>query len=102
MFRAKADRIEESGGDSFNLLAMPRMLFDVRQGFGRLIRTTTDTGIFAFLDSRAMKKSYGSRIVNSLPGIRVMKNLGEEPKPRVAVPTSGASSGYMDEEEDED
>jgi ATP-dependent DNA helicase DinG len=54
---------------------MPMMLFDVRQGFGRLIRTVSDTGFFAFLDSRAMKKAYGQRIVNCLPDMKIIKQI---------------------------
>jgi ATP-dependent DNA helicase DinG len=75
MFKAKCDLIDDAGGDSFNMLSMPTMLFDVRQSFGRLIRTTTDTGLFAFLDSRATNKSYGRRIVGALPGIRITDSL---------------------------
>lgn len=75
MFKAKADKIDDAGGSSFGMLSMPLMLFDVRQSFGRLIRTTTDTGMFAFLDSRAMKKQYGRQIINALPGIRITDRL---------------------------
>jgi ATP-dependent DNA helicase DinG len=75
MFAAKADKIDSEGGDSFNALSMPLMLFDVRQSFGRLIRTTDDTGLFAFLDSRAMRKSYGQRIINALPTIKILSSL---------------------------
>lgn len=97
MFRAKADKIEEHGGDSFSMLSMPMMLFDVRQGFGRLIRTVSDTGFFAFLDSRAMKKTYGQRIKNSLPDMKIIKQIeGIEP----VGATSGKSSRLLDLEED--
>lgn len=86
MFQAKADLLEREGLSSFALLSLPMALFDVRQGFGRLIRTTTDTGLFAFLDSRAFRKSYGRQIVNSLPRMRVTERLGQEaavaPPPR--------------------
>jgi ATP-dependent DNA helicase DinG len=75
MFKAKCDRIDENGGSSFDMMSMPIMLFDVRQSFGRLIRTTLDTGIFAFLDSRAIKKAYGRRIVSALPNIKITDNL---------------------------
>jgi ATP-dependent DNA helicase DinG len=72
LFRAKCEKIKERGGDDFNGYALPLMLMDVMQGFGRLIRTTTDTGLFCFLDSRANKKSYGVKIRKSLPPIRVV------------------------------
>lgn len=81
MFKAKADKIDDAGGSSFGMLSMPLMLFDVRQAFGRLIRTTTDTGLFAFLDSRAMKKAYGKQIIKALPGIRITDRLGDRGRP---------------------
>lgn len=83
MFKAKCDRIEEAGESSFALLSLPLMLFDVRQGFGRLIRTTTDTGLFAFLDSRAMRKPYGQRIVNALPNITITDSLGDRGRQQI-------------------
>jgi ATP-dependent DNA helicase DinG len=84
MFAAKADLIESDGGSSFNDLSLPLMLFDVRQSFGRLIRTVTDKGLFAFLDSRAMNKSYGQRIINSLPNIQILDSLDGKPRARPA------------------
>jgi ATP-dependent DNA helicase DinG len=52
------------------------MLFDIRQSFGRLIRTVTDTGMFALLDSRALKKSYGGTIRKTLPAIGEVTQIG--------------------------
>jgi ATP-dependent DNA helicase DinG len=104
MFKAKSDKIDEAGGDSFNMLSMPTMLFQVRQGFGRLIRTTDDKGIFAFLDSRAMNKSYGRRIVNALPDIQIVESLNgkvvDKPtKTYAACPKP--SKVFRDDERDE-
>jgi len=45
--RAKAE-----GKNTFNDVSIPRMLFDLRQGTGRLIRRKSDRGIVAILDSR--------------------------------------------------
>lgn len=73
MFKAKCEKIEEAGRNSFSELSLPLMLFDIRQAFGRLIRTTTDTGVFALLDSRALNSSYAGKIRNSLPEARNLK-----------------------------
>ena len=45
------------------------MLFRSRlkQGFGRLIRTKTDRGVVAILDSRLVKKYYGREFLRFLP-----------------------------------
>lgn len=73
LFKAKCAKLEEEGRNSFGELSLPLMLFDVRQAFGRLIRTTTDTGIFALLDSRALNSGYSGKITNSLPNTRKLK-----------------------------
>ena len=38
-----------------------------RQGFGRLIRTTTDSGIFLSLDNRIVAKRYGEIFLHAIP-----------------------------------
>lgn len=75
LFKAKCDKIKDRGGDDFVGYSMPLMLMDVRQAFGRLIRSVDDVGMFCFLDSRAMKKNYGTRIKNSLPKIRIVSQV---------------------------
>jgi len=39
----------------------------LKQGLGRLIRSATDRGILAVLDSRLLRKQYGRRFLESLP-----------------------------------
>ncbi len=76
LFKARCEIIDNKGGSSFKELSMPLMLFDIKQAFGRLIRTTEDTGLFCFLDSRAMKTSYWRSICETLPqGIKSIKEL---------------------------
>ena len=76
MFKAKCDLLDKNGFNSFQNYSMPLMLFDIRQSFGRLIRTVTDTGMFALLDSRALKKSYGGTIRKTLPAIGEVTQIG--------------------------
>lgn len=88
MFKAKCDSLEKNGINSFAHYSLPLMLFDVRQAFGRLIRTTNDQGMFVLLDSRALKKSYGSNIRRSLPEISEVTVVGEapaKPKPKYSL-----------------
>ena len=43
-----------------------------RQGFGRLVRSATDTGRVVVLDSRIMTKNYGRMFLDALPeGVRI-------------------------------
>lgn len=79
MFKAKCDLLDKNGINSFNSYSMPLMLFDVRQAFGRLIRSITDNGLFVLLDSRALNKSYGGNILRSLPRLDRISGIGEVP-----------------------
>jgi ATP-dependent DNA helicase DinG len=65
--RARLDHIEAVGGNSFRDYSMPSAALSLKQGFGRLIRSRTDTGIVAILDSRIATKRYGSYFLDSLP-----------------------------------
>lgn len=44
--------VKRAGKEWFNKVYVPKMIFDLRQGVGRLIRSTTDRGIIAILDTR--------------------------------------------------
>jgi len=47
----------------------------LKQGLGRLIRSTTDRGVLAVLDPRLKTKSYGRLFLKSLPQCRVTSNI---------------------------
>ncbi len=57
----------ETYNDSFNDFAVPDAVLRFRQGFGRLIRTRSDRGVVAILDSRVVHKNYGMTFLESLP-----------------------------------
>ena len=61
----------------FQRLAVPGMALDLQQGFGRQIRTKTDEGMVAILDSRLHSKAYGRQIMGALPPARRIDNLAE-------------------------
>ncbi|HET7318692.1 MAG TPA: helicase C-terminal domain-containing protein, partial [Nitrospirota bacterium] len=50
---------------------VPQATLLFRQGFGRLIRTKTDRGAVAVLDSRIMTQNYGRSFLKSIPKCRV-------------------------------
>jgi ATP-dependent DNA helicase DinG len=55
---------------------VPEMLIKLKQGFGRLIRGETDTGVVAILDFRAGRKgSYRRRVLAALPPCGVTSNI---------------------------
>lgn len=67
VFAARADQIKKTGGNDFSTLSIPAMSLTLIQGFGRLIRSKTDIGVVAILDSRLASTGYGRKIVGTLP-----------------------------------
>lgn len=49
---AKGALEKDANADAFEWIQVPRMLTDLRQGAGRLIRSNTDRGVLAILDPR--------------------------------------------------
>jgi len=45
-----------------------------KQGFGRLIRSTTDRGFVVVLDNRIVTKSYGREFLGVLPDIEIIRD----------------------------
>lgn len=69
---ARVERLREEGRDPFNEYILPRAALKLKQGFGRLIRTATDTGEVHILDGRVLTRSYGKRLLKALPqGIEI-------------------------------
>ncbi len=73
MYRKKAEAVTKRGEDTFMHYSLPEALVRFRQGFGRLIRASTDRGGFIVLDRRIETKSYGAYFINVLPNIPVRK-----------------------------
>jgi ATP-dependent DNA helicase DinG len=48
-------------------LSLPEAVMKFKQGFGRLMRRSSDRGVVAVLDGRLIKKSYGTYFLQSLP-----------------------------------
>jgi ATP-dependent DNA helicase DinG len=58
------------GREAFGLIDVPRAATLLAQGVGRLIRTRSDRGVVAVLDTRLGKASYRWALVNALPPMR--------------------------------
>lgn len=69
--------IEEQGGSSFYEYSVPQAIISLKQGLGRLIRSTTDRGVLAVLDPRLNTKMYGRTFLKSLPPCRVTSDIEE-------------------------
>jgi ATP-dependent DNA helicase DinG len=74
---ARQRYIEDSGGSSFYEYSVPQAIIALKQGLGRLIRSTTDRGVLAILDPRLRTKGYGRTFLQSLPPCRVTSRIDD-------------------------
>jgi predicted DnaQ family exonuclease/DinG family helicase len=63
IFAARAEQVR----DSFQQLALPQAALRLKQGFGRLIRRSTDRGAVVILDNRILGRDYGKAFLEVLP-----------------------------------
>ncbi len=77
LLEARLEAIRGRGGNPFLEYQVPEAVIKFKQGFGRLIRSKTDSGIVAILDPRVLSKPYGRLFLASLPACpRVVEVLG--------------------------
>ncbi|HZI49101.1 MAG TPA: helicase C-terminal domain-containing protein, partial [Pyrinomonadaceae bacterium] len=67
LIEAKLEFIQARGGDAFTEYSLPEAILKLRQGVGRLIRTTADHGIVVILDNRIVTRPYGRAFMEALP-----------------------------------
>ena len=63
VYAARAERVR----DPFTQLALPQAALRLKQGFGRLIRRSTDRGAVVILDNRILGRDYGRTFLEVLP-----------------------------------
>jgi ATP-dependent DNA helicase DinG len=64
---ARLERLAERGLDGFSHYLVPLAALKLKQGFGRLIRSTADVGAVILLDRRVVTKRYGATLLEGLP-----------------------------------
>ncbi len=72
---ARIERMRQLGEDAFSDYQVPVAVLMLKQGLGRLIRSATDRGVLAVLDSRLVERPYGRRFLSSLPNARLVHDL---------------------------
>jgi ATP-dependent DNA helicase DinG len=82
-------RRERARAEAFTNVDLPRAITLLAQGAGRLIRTATDRGVVAVLDSRLATASYRWAIVNALPPMRRTRHLADAEAFLAEVTASG-------------
>jgi len=63
VYAARAERVR----DAFTQLALPQAALRLKQGFGRLIRRSSDRGAVVILDNRILGRDYGKAFLDVLP-----------------------------------
>jgi DNA polymerase-3 subunit epsilon/ATP-dependent DNA helicase DinG len=63
VYAARAERVR----DPFTQLALPQAALRLKQGFGRLIRRSSDRGAVVILDNRILGRDYGRAFLDVLP-----------------------------------
>lgn len=69
IMEGRLERIASTGGSPFWDYQVPSAIILLKQGLGRLIRTSRDHGLLAILDSRLLTKSYARAFLKSLPPV---------------------------------
>jgi ATP-dependent DNA helicase DinG len=67
---------EKLGRACFMDYSVPRAAIALRQGFGRLVRSTSDRGVVVICDSRLIDKGFGRKIKAALPRGGFTRDVG--------------------------
>jgi ATP-dependent DNA helicase DinG len=74
---ARQAAIDARGGSGWMQVSLPQAAVTLAQGAGRLIRSNTDRGVVAILDSRLANRRYGGYLRRSLPPFSFMTDISK-------------------------
>ncbi len=75
VLQARLNYMSKQGGNPFMEHQVPQAAISLKQGVGRLIRDVNDRGVCTICDKRIVKKTYGRRLLKSLPPMPVVHEL---------------------------
>lgn len=75
VLNAKLEAIREQGRNPFGSHQLPAAVIALKQGAGRLIRSSEDRGVLMLCDPRLLSKPYGKVFLNSLPPMKRTRML---------------------------
>ncbi len=74
---ARIDQMNREGRSAFFDYQLPEAVITLKQGAGRLIRDETDRGVLMICDPRLLTRSYGKRVLASLPPMKLTRSAAE-------------------------
>lgn len=77
VIQSRVADIKEHGGNPFFDFQVPRAILALRQGVGRLMRSATDRGVIAIMDTRLFGKGYGRTFLASLPASPTTRKISD-------------------------
>ncbi len=72
---ARLEAIKKQGHSPFGSYQLPAAVIALKQGAGRLIRSSDDRGVLMLCDPRLLSKPYGKVFLNSLPPMKRTRML---------------------------
>jgi ATP-dependent DNA helicase DinG len=85
VFAARSEALEAAGHNSFMELSVPDAVIKFRQGFGRLLRHSSDRGAIVVLDRRLSEKRYGKIFLDSIPPTKICSGTVQDIAERVTL-----------------
>jgi ATP-dependent DNA helicase DinG len=80
LFRAREAAARREGRNPFMELSVPEMEIKLMQGLGRLLRSSSDWGLMAVLDSRLCTQGYCKRFLDHFRSGKVVRNIADVKK----------------------
>lgn len=77
LLKARIEDCRLRGGEPFNDVQLPDAVITLKQGVGRLIRDTEDSGVIVICDNRLVMRPYGAIFLNSLPAAPRTRDLNQ-------------------------
>ncbi len=88
---ARIHLLRQQGRNPFDEFQVPRAVLELKQGFGRLIRSSRDCGVLALLDTRISTMRYGQTFLASLPAYARTSSLDDVRAFFAATPLASAA-----------
>lgn len=74
---ARLDTLRKNGVSPFRAYQLPAAVIALKQGVGRLIRSSEDRGVLMLCDPRLLSRPYGKAFLNSLPSMHRTRSLAK-------------------------